>query len=489
MKIAVASILQESNTFSPVKTKYEDFSPVFGEAARERHQGKLTEMGGFLDVLSKRKGVEIAPVCAAWAITANRLLRGDFERLMADFESHLRLHADADAMLLAMHGAQTAEGCDDVEGHVLATARGILGEHKPLILTLDLHANITEAMVEHATAIIGYHTFPHIDMFETGQKAARLLLRVLSGKCRPAMACAKLPLIVNAENSQSTSGPFHRLMRRAEKLEAKGKAEAVSLFPVQPWMDIDEMGCAVVTVCDGDLAAAQQLSETLAGKWWKAKDEFTPELISPEDAIARALKIEGGPVVFAESSDSTGSGSPGDSTGVLKHLLKARLTGPAAIFLVDPGAAAKAIAAGVGNTVTMSIGGCFDKRNSRPVKVTGHVRLISDGRWTARARGYNTGIETNMGPSAVLEVGQVRILIASRSAMTVDPELFRSHGIEPLYSKIVVVKSPNGFRACYEPIAKAIFVVDTPGVSTANLKTLPWRRIRRPIYPLDTDPR
>ncbi len=141
----------------------------------------------------------------------------------------------------------------------------------------------------------------------------------------------------------------------------------------------------------------------------------------------------------------------------------------------------------MGNSVTMKIGGCFDKRNSRPVKVTGHVRLISDGRWTARARGYNTGIETSMGPTAVVEAGQVRILIASRSAMTVDPELFRSHGIDPVYCRIVVVKSPNGFRAAYEPIAKKIFIVDTPGVSTANLKTLPWKRINRPIYPLDPD--
>jgi microcystin degradation protein MlrC len=485
MKIAIASILQESNTFSPVKTRYEDFSFVFGEAARQRHQGKLTEMGGFLDVLEARKGVEIAPICAGWAVTAGRMIEADFGRLSSHFQSHLEPHADADAMLLAMHGAQTAEGCDDVEGHVLGLVRQVLGDEKPVILTLDLHANITEAMMRQATAIIGYHTFPHIDMFETGQKAARLLLRVLKGKCRPAMAWTKIPLIVNAENSQSTSGPFHKLMSRAEKLESKGRAEAVSLFPVQPWLDINEMGCAVVTVTDRDRNAAQEYCADLAARWWKMKDDFVPRLISPQDAIAKALEIDGGPVVLAESSDSTGSGSPGDSTGVLKHLLG--FPQPAAIFLVDPGAAAKAVKAGVGNTVTMSIGGCFDKRNSKPAKITGYVRLISDGRWTARARGYNTGIETTMGPSAVVEVGEVKILIASRSAMTVDPELYRSHGIDPLHLKIVVVKSPNGFRACYEPIAKAIFVVDTPGVSTANLQSLPWRRVRRPIHPLDAD--
>ncbi|MEZ5354088.1 MAG: M81 family metallopeptidase [Bryobacteraceae bacterium] len=486
VKIAIASILQEANTFSPVATRYEDFSPVFGEQARRRHQRKLTEMGGFLDVLDRQgKRVETAPVCAAWAITANRCLGGDFARLMDEFARALRAHADADALLLAMHGAQTAAGVDDVEGHVLGLAREILGPDKPIVLTLDLHANVTRAMVERATAIVGYHTYPHIDMFETGAKAARLLLRILAGECKPVMRRAKLPLIVNAENSQSASGPFGRLMRRAERWESTGAAEAVSLFPVQPWMDVEEMGCAVVSVTNGDAKGAERQARTLARAWWRGREEFVPELTPPDRAIAAAIALGEGPVVLAESSDSTGSGSPGDSTGVLRPLLKAPLTGDATIFLVDPSAARTAIDAGIGATVTMRVGGCYDKRNSKPVRVTGRVRLISDGRWTARARGYNTGIETDMGPSVVLECGRVRILIASRSAMTVDPELFRSHGIEPLHCQIVVVKSPNGFRACYEPIARRIFVVDTPGVSTANLKTLPWRRIGRPIWPLD----
>lgn len=485
MRIAIASMLQESNTFSPVYTHYEDFTPVFGKAVLERHRGKLTEMGGFLDVLDREK-VDVAPVCAAWAITANRLVRPDFERLLQEFEAGLK-KAKPDALLLAMHGAQTAEGEDDVEGHVLTIARRVLGPERPIVMSLDLHANLTRRMVETANAIVGYHTYPHVDMFEVGQKAARLMMRVLSGECKPAMALRKLPLIIPAENSQTHRGPMAKMIAAAQALEASGKAEAVSIFPVQPWMDIAEMGSAVVAVTNGDARAAQKIADGLAARLWKNKKQYEVKLHSVEDALAGAEKIKGGPVVLAESSDSTGSGSPGDSTGVLKHLVKAKLSGPAAIFLVDPGAVAKAAAAGVGATVKMSIGGCFDKKNSKPVPVTGYVRLISDGRWTARARGYNTGITTAMGRAVVLEVGQVQILIAERSSMTVDPELFRSHGIDPLYCKIVVVKSPNGFRAAYEPIAKGIFLVDTPGVSTANFARLPFRKIARPIYPLDVD--
>ena len=485
MNIAIASILQESNTFSPVMTRYEDFSPVFGRKAFVRHEGKLTEMGGFIDVLKKAKAA-IAPVCAAWAITANRLDRAGYEQLSKAFARHLR-RSKADALLLAMHGAQTAVGEDDVEGAVLQIARDLLGPDKPIVLTLDLHANVTRRMVELADAIVGYHTYPHVDMFEVGQKAARLLLRILHGEVRPCMAYRKLPLIIQAENSQTTRGPMHKLMRSAQALERSGKAEAVSIFPVQPWMDIAEMGCAVVSVTNGDLRLAQRQADSIARRLWDNKRVFEANLTPVAEALAAAMRIKGGPVVLAESSDSTGSGSPGDSTGVLKHLVRAPLAEPAAIFLVDPASVAAAIKAGIGSTVTLKVGGAFDRKHSKPVRVTGTVKLISDGRWIGRARGYNTGITTCMGRAVVLEVGQVQILMAERSSMTVDPELFRSHGIEPLYCKIVVVKSPNGFRAAYEPFAKAIFLVDTPGVSTANLRKLPFRRVPRPIYPLDPE--
>src|SRR5438034_194148 len=444
MAIAIASILQEANTFSPVMTRYEDFTPVFGNAALERHRGKMTEMGGFVEVLTKARK-QIAPVCAAWAITANRLLRADFERLVNDFRSHLAVAGKPEGLLLAMHGAQTAESADDVEGHVLGCARQILGPDIPIVLTLDLHANVTRAMLEQATAIVGYHTYPHIDMYETGQKAAKLMLNTLSGKVRPAMAWRKLPLIVNAENQQTSRGPARRLFARAQALESAGKAEAVSIFCVQPWMDIQEMGSAVVAVTNGDPRAADRQAAAIAQKFWDTRRDFESTLTPVEEAIKLALATKGGPVVLAESSDSTGSGSPGDSTGVLKHLVKTPLTEPAAIYLVDPEAAKTLATAGVGGKVTLSIGGKFDTKNSKPVRVTGRVRMISDGRWTARARGYNTGIETCMGTTVVFEAGMVRILIAERSAMTVDPELFRSHGIDPAYCKIVVVKSPNGF--------------------------------------------
>jgi microcystin degradation protein MlrC len=484
MAIALASIMQESNTFSPVKTHYEDFSPVYGAAALERHRGRLTEMGGFIDVLSKAR-MSMAPVCAAWAITAGRCLRKDIERLAGEFLGELAALKRPEALLFALHGAQTAEGVDDVEGALLTRAREVLGRGVPIVVTLDLHANVTRAMVQNATAIIGYHTYPHIDMHEVGVKAARLLLRVLAGKVEPVMAFRKLPMIVPPENMQTTGGPMGRLIRRAQTLERSGRVRAASVFGVQPWLDIEEMGGSVVLVGDGNVTRTDAVAASLAKAFWESRREFDVRLTPPERAIREALRVPGRPVVLSESSDSTGSGSPGDSTGLLKALLAARLHEPAACFVVDPEAVAQAMRAGVGKAVEMRVGGKFDRKHSRPVKVRAYVRMLSDGRWTPRARGYNPGIETCMGRTTVLEVGAIRMLVAERSTMTVDPELYRSHGIEPLDMKIVAVKSPNGFRAAYGPIAKAMIMVDTPGVSTANLRTIPYRRVPRPIYPLD----
>ncbi len=478
--------MQETNTFSPVWSRYEDFEPLFGAAALERHRGKLTELGGFLHGLVAA-GVEPAPVGTAWANSANRLVRADYERLSGEFLARLAEGPDPDALLFALHGAQAAEGEDDVAGYLLGECRRILGRDKPLFATFDLHANVTRTAVEAADAVLGYHTYPHVDMFEVGEKAARLALKTLDGEITPAMAFRKLPLIVPPENMQTTTGPMASLVRQAEAWEAEDPTLSVSVFGVQPWIDLPEMGCAVVAVADGDEQAAQRRADDLARGFWKRRREFEVELDSPADAIRKALAVEGRPVVLAESADGVGSGSPGDGTGLLRPLLDAELSEPAAIFLVDPEAVAAAARAGVGASMTLDLGGKLDPERSRPVSATVRVRMLSDGRWTPQARGYNPGIETSMGRAAVLEVGTVRILTAERAAMTVDPEIYRSHGIEPDRLKIVVVKSPNGFRKAYEPIAKAVFLVDTPGASTPKLTSLPYRRLPRPMYPFDPE--
>jgi microcystin degradation protein MlrC len=483
MAIAVGSIIQESNDFSPVKTRYEDLDFVFGHDVIKRHENASTEMGGFLSALSKARHKAL-PLCAAWGISGGRMPLRDFRRIREEFTQHLIKLPKPEGLLLCLHGAHTAVSTPDVTGCLLKIARTILGPKIPIVATLDLHANVTQQMINGATALIGYKTYPHIDLFETGRRAADLMLQILAGNVAPVMAWCKLPLIVPAENMQTTSGPFARLMHLAMDLERRLPNHCFSTFGVQPWLDVPEMGCSVVAVGTGESGRLQHRVDQLAQAFWDSRADFDVELTDVKRAIREALRSEG-PVVLSESSDSTGSGSPGDSTGVLKPLLEMCPNTPAAIFIVDPVVVRKAIAAGVGGLFKTSIGGRFDRKFSRPVSIAARVHLISDGRWTCQVPGYNTGIETCMGKTVVLEVGKIRLLVAERPVLTVDPELFRSHGIEPARLQIVVVKSPNNFRIQYESIAKRTFIVDTPGVSSARLRNMPYRNVPRPIYPLD----
>ena len=271
MRIAVASIIQESNTFSPVETRFEDFSPVFGQEALARHEGHATEMGGFVEVL-RESNCAIQPICAAWAITAGPTRRADFEKLSRLFEEEMARSGRPDALLLALHGAQVAEGIDDASGHLLQAARRVWGLDVPIITTLDLHANVTQSLVSQSTAVVGYQTYPHIDMFECGVKAARLAIKIITGTVKPTMAFRKIPMIVPAENMQTTSGPFHQLMERVKDWERTGEVESASVFGVQPWLDVDEMGCSVLVVTNGDAAQAGRASRLLWQiEFWEAR--------------------------------------------------------------------------------------------------------------------------------------------------------------------------------------------------------------------------
>ena len=486
MAIVLASIIQESNDFSPKKTAFDDFSILTGEEVLERLDDGLTEIGGMLKVLATSP-YKIVPLYAAWAVSAGRVLRVDYARLRSEFTSRLSSAGKVDGLLLALHGAQTAIGVDDVAGDILQKARALLGPKIPIVVTLDLHANVTEKMVTNSSAIIGYQTYPHKDLLETGARAATLLLNILSGTMQPTMAFCKLPLIVPAENMQTAHGPFAALWRSAGKLEEIRSScpDVISIFGVQPWLDVPNMGCSVVAVTNTNYPKAKRYAERIAKEFWDARREFGVELVPVERAIQDALQNKDGLTVLSESSDSTGSGSPGDSTGILAPLLKVAPKEPVAAFVVDPAAVASAIRVGVGGNITTSIGGKIAPKYSRPVKIQGRVRLISDGRWTPMSCGYRVGVETCMGRSVVIEIGNIRLLVAERAVMTLDPELYRSHGIEPTRMKIVVVKSPNGFREAYEPIAKRLVIVDTPGVSSANLKQMPYRRIDRAMYPFN----
>jgi microcystin degradation protein MlrC len=482
MRIGILGIHQECNTFSPVLTTLEDFHIRLGQDLVEHWSGTRTEIGGFIDVL-KRPGVETVPLLIGWAITKGRIIESEFERMKQMVADSLRAALPLDGLLVALHGAMCAEGADDAEGALLEVIRGIVGPELPLCLTLDLHANVTARMCRLSDAVIGYRTYPHQDLYETATTAGELMLRILAGEPRPRTFLQKVPIIVPGENMQTAYGPFAEVWSYAQSLKTP-EIESYSIFGVQAWLDIEEMGGAVLAVTNRDAAKAREFCRRVAKRFWDLKEDFLVIFPPPAVAIKEALETPGQPVVLSESSDSPTAGSPGDSSEMLRALIEHAPGAPATLWLRDEAAVERAEQAGVGGKLRVSLGGAYDKINRRPLIVDAEVLRFSDGDFVMTGSQYH-GMKTSMGRAAVLQVGAVTVLVSKLPAINIDPQLFRSQGIEPKEQKIVVVKSATAFRAEYKPFAAKIIMVDTPGVSTPNILSIPFRHVSRPIFPLD----
>jgi len=482
MRIGVLGVHQECNTFSPIPTTLEDFHLRLGPELVDHWRGTRTEIGGFIDVL-QRPDVEIVPLLAGWAITKGRILEPEFARMKQILADSLRAALPLDGMLVALHGAMCAEGADDAEGALLEVIRGLVGPSLPLCLTLDLHANVTERICRLADAVIGYRTYPHVDLYETATAAGELLMRILAGEPRPRTVMQKVPMIVPGENMQTAYGPFAEVWSFAKSLQTP-EIESFSIFGVQAWLDIEEMGGTVLAVTNRNEAKAREFCRLVAKRFWDLKKDFEVSFPPPESAIKEALETPGQPIVLSESSDSPTAGSPGDSADMLRALLHGAPGVPATLWLRDEAAVVLAEQAGAGAKLHVSLGGAYDKINRRPVTVDAEVLRFSDGDFVMTGSQYH-GMKTSMGHAAVLQVGAVTVLVSKLPAINIDPQLFRSQGIEPRDRKIVVVKSATAFRAEYKPFAAKIIMVDTPGVSTPNIRSIPFRHVSRPVYPLD----
>lgn len=482
MRIGFLGVHQECNTFSPDPTTLADFHLRHGLEVVDHWRGTRTEIGGCIDVLN-RPDVVTVPILTGWAITKGRIVRSEFARLKQMLADSLRAALPLDGMLVALHGAMCAEGADDAEGALLEVMREIVGHDLPLCLTLDLHANVTQRMCRLADAVIGYRTYPHVDLYETAAAAGGLLLRILGGEPRPRTVLVKVPMIVPGENMQTAYGPFAEVWEYARSLKTP-EIESYSLFGVQAWLDIQEMGGAVLAVTQRDEGPARDFCRQVARKFWDLRKEFEVHFPPPAAAIKEALETPGQPVVLSESSDSPTAGSPGDSADMLKALLENAPGVPATLWLRDEAAVDRAAQAGVGAKLKLSLGGAYDQVNRRPVPVEAKVLRFSDGGFVMMGSQYS-GMKTSMGGAVVLQVGAVEVLVSKLPAINIDPQLFRSQAIEPRAKKIVVVKSATAFRNEYKPFAAKILMVDTPGVSTPNIRQIPFRHVSRPVYPLD----
>jgi microcystin degradation protein MlrC len=391
-----------------------------------------------------------------------------------------------DAVLLALHGSLVAEGAPDVEGEVLGALRQVVGPSVPLLATLDLHANLTGRMVRAADALVVYHTVPHLDVFDTGVRGAAVLRRILVEGARPVTAFRKLPLVVPAEraNTGDPASVSYAFKQRLAELEAHLKVLSAGLATVQPWLDIPELGAAVLVVTDGDEELARSSADALAADLWRRRREYLPELVPVEAAVREAHECRGGLVVLSDSADATTSGAPGDSTWVLGELLKYEWPRPALVTLVAPEVVAAARRLGTGGELRTAVGGVRDHRFARPLPFAARVAGLFDARFVMSGH-LARNLAVDLGPSAVLRQGNVHLAVTSRSGPHFAPELFRAAGLDPFAASVVVAKSPCGFRAVYAARAAKILVVRAPGCAPSDFWNYDYQHIPRPLWPWD----
>jgi len=491
MRVVLAMMSHETNTFSPVPTDLVRFSgtglvPPEGDSAYRIFRGTASCLGGFIEVCES-VGAEVVIPVAAGAAPSGPVGRDAYEYICARI---VAAAGDCDAMLLDLHGAMVTEDYDDGEGELLTRIRRVAPE-LPIAVALDMHANVTSAMVEQADVICGYHTYPHIDMDRTAARAARILFDAIAGRVKPVMVWGNAPMLPHVMRQGTDDLPNKALQQRVMDMEAEG-ALAVSLFTGFPHADIHEAGLSVVAVTDADSTRAEALRDELLEQAWADRADFVYRVEPLAESIHRAQVLAAapgeGPVVLLDHYDNTASGGTMDTTEVLAAVLAAGLDDAAFFAIYDPAAVDAMCAAGVGSTLTVSLGGKLHMpalaEQSQPIEVTGRVRLLSDGLFPATVA-MSRGLTMNMGRCGVLQIDGLDVVVISRHLEPFDPGCFRSLGIEPTTRRYLILKSRIHYRVGFRNLARAMVECAGRGVCTSEYGELQFRKVRRPIYPLD----
>jgi len=480
-RILLCQCKQEISSFNPAPSSYSDFVVSFGEELFARQRGLQSEVAGALSVLGQRADLTLVPGYSAQAITSGGTLAdGDFQRIADEFLAAVRGAGPVDAVYFALHGAMAAVREADPEGYLLEETRHILGERVPIVASFDLHGIITDRILRHCDAISIYHTYPHVDFFQTGERAARLLLKLLDGGVCPITARVPIPALVRGDELITATGLFGRMIRSAQASEAGPGGLSAGMFIGNPFTDVPELCSNAIVTTDGDPARAEREALALAADFWAVRERLQQPLTPLDEAARIAATVRGGTVVLVDAADATSSGAPGDSNAILGALRAAGYAGRVLAPLVDPPAVRAALAAGVGGAVQLGVGGAIDPRHA-PLPLAGRVRLISDGSF----RNESDGGSWHGGPTVVVEAGRETLVITSRPVSLYDRSLFLAHGQDPAQFDLVVVKSPHCQPRFYADWAARLINVDAPGATSANLRSLGHTRCARPIFPLD----
>jgi microcystin degradation protein MlrC len=492
MRIASGGVQHETNTFATTPTTLSDFvrdsecGPELsgGDVIFDRYRGTGCIHGGYI-AGADAVGAELLPLLSARAQPSGVVRQDSFETMLGWFLERLERVLPVDGVLLDLHGAMVTEEHEDAEGAFTAAVRKLVGPDIPVIVTLDLHANISAELPGVADVIIGFDTYPHVDMHERGREAAELLARMIRGEVHPVQAYRQVPLVTMPPMQCTLREPMRTLIERLHQLEAEAGVLTATISMGFPFADIRDAGVSVLVAADGDQALANAKADEVAGWLWDLRDDLQPELTPIEEVIEFVRgRAANELTIFADGSDNPGGGAPCDGTVALRALIESDLEGAVVGVLYDPETAKQAHEAGVGATIHVRLGGKTDDKHGAPVEGEATVKALCDGAFIHRGPMLR-GVADNLGPTATLVIGGVEVVVSSQRRQCLDAEMLRIAGIEPTERRLLVLKSAVHFRADFGPLAAHIFDADTPGIHRPDFRMFDYQKLRRPIYPLD----
>lgn len=482
MRIAIAGVEHETNTYCKQQTGEEAFYKMRGERILST-EGQASSLGGAVSTC-RDMGVDPVPIFAVGAQPSGTITASAYQAFKDEILQGLEREAPLDGVMLALHGAGVVEGIEDLEGDLVMAIRELVGEAVPITASFDLHGNITQLMADALDGVFACHQYPHIDMHDRGREAVELIVRMLDENFRPVSHVETLPMLL--PTTTTFLGPGKAMLETMLAAEEEPGVIDVSWFHGFPYTDISHVGCHIVVTTEGDREQARSVASRLALGLWEKRDDFRPLSLSADQAVdqARRAVAEGSrPVIINETSDNCGGGAPGDGTHLLRAMLDAGLKNSCFGFMVDPDVAGQAHAAGVGNTIEVSLGAKYDDLHGEPLEVSAYVKSLHDGRFTLQA--MLKGVETNLGPMARLIVADIDIIVASNRSQTFDSGPFLALGIDVMRYDIVALKSSNHFRAGFQDIASKIITADPPGLTTHHIEIFPRHHNSRPMWPID----
>ena len=489
-RYVLAGMSHETNTFSPQATTLDKFARrsvsglLTGEAAIESMGGTRTPFGGFYQLLEPLDAELVVPVAGGAAPSG--IVTDDAFETMAGLITDA-VAEGADAVFLALHGAMVTESHDDAEGELLRRIR-VIAPDMPIAVALDFHLGMSPELCTNASVVTGYRTYPHIDTFETAQRAGTTLLRSLAGECDPVISWGVLPMMTNMLRQTPMHQPMKDIMDRAIQAEDSGEVLNASVFGGFPLSDIPHTGLSVIVVADGDKAGGDALRDELLDMAWDRRAAFVHQFEPMAESVARAATVPEGPIVLHDHGDNCGAGGITDVMAVLSEALDQGFTDVVAGPFCDPEAAATLVEAGVGAEITIDIGGKVDMPaialDAEPMTLTGTVTAVSDGKYTITGP-MMTGVQASLGPCAALDIGNAVVLVSSNPIEPVDIDFYATLGIDPSSHRYLLIKSRQHFRAAFGPIATEIIGVAGPGVCSEDYSIRTFERIRRPMYPMD----